>query len=80
MNRFLAVALIVCAPLFSGCATWPPEGSGGLAELFSGSDESAARADGPLSAEDGVAQAAAAIADGRAEQFLAALREHFSSQ
>ena len=53
MNRFLAVALIVCAPLFSGCATWPPEGSGGLAELFSGSDGSAARADGPLSAEDG---------------------------
>jgi anthranilate phosphoribosyltransferase len=32
------------------------------------------------SAEDGVAQAAAAIDDGRAEQFLAALREHFSSQ
>lgn len=30
-------------------------------------------------AKDGVAQAAAAIDDGRAEQFLAALREHFSS-
>ena len=30
-------------------------------------------------AKDGVAQAAAAIDDGRAEQFLAALRKHFSS-
>jgi anthranilate phosphoribosyltransferase len=31
------------------------------------------------SAEDGVAQAAAAIDDGRAEQFLATLREHLAS-
>ena len=31
------------------------------------------------SAEDGVAQAAAAIDDGRAEKFLATLREHFTS-
>lgn len=63
-----------------------------LARVFSGEDKGAHR-DALLmgtslmlevqglaeSAEDGVAQAAAAIDDGRAEQFLATLREHFAS-
>jgi outer membrane protein OmpA-like peptidoglycan-associated protein len=53
MKRLLALALIAATPLFAGCATWPAQGAGGLAELFSSSADTGVRSDGPLGVEDG---------------------------